>query len=120
MRIFLVFLFTVFFSLNSAYAAAESICDVLDHAQSHTPHFAHYSGEHPNDHDAPPADSDGTDKAPAVGDHHHVHPGFSILLPDSVGMMPSGGSSSLISAVTDTFVSALQMRLDRPPRAALS
>jgi len=120
MRIFFVFLFTVLFSLNSAYAAAASVCDVLEHAQSHAVYFDHHSGEHPNDCDAPPADSDGTDKVPVVGDHHHVHPGFSILLPGSVGVIPPNGSSPLISAVTNTFVSAPQVRLDRPPRAALS
>ena len=125
MRFLLTLLLAALLSLNAAYAAVVSVCDALEHTQSHATHFGHHSHEHRDGHvhDAPPADSDGTGKTPASSDHHHhahVHPGFSTLVPATVGVIPLDGRSPLATAATNTFVSAPQVRLDRPPRAALA
>lgn len=124
MRTCFAFLLAVLLSLNAASAAVVSVCDALDHRQSDASHFGHHSHQHGDDHahDTPPADADGTGKAPAANDHHHahVHPGFSTLLPSTVGVMPLAGRSPLATARGNTFTSAPQVRLDRPPRAALA
>lgn len=125
MRTCLAFLLAVLLSLNTAYAAVIGVCDVLEHTQQgDKAHFGHHSHEHADEHehDAPPADADSSGKVAASGDHDHahVHPGFSTLLPGSVGMKLFAGRSPLVAATPDTFVSAAQVRLDRPPRAALA
>lgn len=125
MRTCLAILLAVLLSLNTAYAAVIGVCDTLEHTQqSDTAHFGHHSHQHADEHehDAPPADADGAGKVAASGDHHHahVHPGFSTLLPASLDVIPLAGRSPLVAATPDTFVSASQVRLDRPPRAALA
>lgn len=119
MRTCLAILLAVFLSLNTAYAAVVGVCDVFEHTeQNDKAHFGHHSHEH----DAAPADADGSDKLAASGDHDHahVHPGFSTLVPGSIGLLPFAGRSPLVPATLDILVSAAQIRLDRPPRAALA
>lgn len=120
MRTCLVFLLAVLLSLNAAAAAVAGVCDVLEHAPNHVTHFGHHSHDH--DHDASPVGPDSTGKAPAANDHHHahVHPGFSMLLPSLVGVMPLDGHSPQVAGASDGFASAPHVRLDRPPRAALA
>lgn len=123
MRTCLAILLAVFLSLNTAYAAVVGVCDVLEHTgQNDKAHFGHHSHEHADEHEHDAAPADGSDKLAASGDHDHahVHPGFSTLLPGSVGMKLFAGRSPLVPATPDTFVSAPQLRLDRPPRAALA
>lgn len=124
MRTCLAFLLAVLLSLNAAAAAVAGVCDVLEHTSSHVTHFGHHNHEHDNDHDhdVSPAGPDSTGKAPAANDHHHahVHPGFSMLLPSLVGVMPLDGHSPQVAGASDSFASAPQLRLDRPPRAALA
>lgn len=118
MRTCLAILLAVFLSLNTAYAAVVGVCDAFE--QNDKAHFGHHSHEHADD--AAPAHANGSDKLAASGDHDHahVHPGFSTLLPGSVGMKLFAGRSPLVPATLNTFVSAPQIRLDRPPRAALA
>ena len=124
MRFFLTTLLAALLSLNTAYAAVVSVCGALEHTQNHTAHFGHHSHQHSDahTHDAPPADPNGTGEAPAANDHHHahVHPGFSTLLPDTVGVTPLDGRSPLVVTAASTFASAPKIRLDRPPRAVLA
>ncbi len=124
MRTCFAFLLAVLFSLNAASAAVVGVCDALEHTQSDASHFGHHSHQHGDNHahDAPPADPDGTGKAPTANDHHHahVHPGFSTLLPSAVGVMPLEGRSPLATAGANSFASAPLVRLDRPPRASLA
>ncbi|WP_310451462.1 hypothetical protein [Sulfuritalea sp.] len=126
MRFLLPLLLAVLLSLNAASAAVVGVCDALEHRQSDidASHFGHHSHQHGDDHahDTPPADADGTGKVPAANDHHHahVHPGFSMLLPIAVGVMPLEGRSPLVAAAANSFSSAPHVRLDRPPRAALA
>src|SRR3989338_10086218 len=92
MRIFISFILAIMLSLNAAYAASVGVCDALEHTSSHAAHFGHHSHEHSDDHvhDEPAVDADGASNVPAVGDHHHahVHPSFSAILPDIIGIMP--------------------------------
>lgn len=124
MRFFLTILLAALLSLNAAHAAVMGVCDALEHTQSDAAHFGHHSHEHSDDHahDAPPADPDQPGQLSAASDHHHahVHPGFSTLLPDAIGVIPLGGRSPFVALDRRDFVSASHIRLDRPPRAALA
>ena len=124
MCFFLPLLLAALLSLNAAYAAVVGVCDALEHTQSDTAHFGHHSHEHgdAHAHDAPPADPDQPGQLTAASDHHHahVHPGFSALLPGTLGVMPLGGRSPYVALDRRDFVSAPHIRLDRPPRAALA
>jgi len=124
MRTCLSFLLAAILSLNAAYAASVGVCDVLEHTSSHAAHLGHHSHDHGDEHahNDPSGSADGTGNVPATADHHHthVHPSFSYLLPDTIGMTSSEGCTLLNADPADTFVSAQQALLDRPPRAALA
>lgn len=124
MRSLLAFLLAVLLSLNAAHAAVVGICDALEHTQNHGAHFGHHSHEHGDDHApaAPTAAPDQPSQSPTAGDHHpaHVHPGFSMLLPSAIGAMVLAGHSPYPSLNRRDFVSAPQIRLERPPRATLA
>ncbi|MDP2811694.1 MAG: hypothetical protein Q8O34_16270 [Rhodocyclaceae bacterium] len=124
MRFFLTLLLAALLSLNAAYASVAGVCDALEHTQGAAAHFGHHSHEHGDSHahDAPPADPDQPIQSSAASDHHHahVHPGFSTLLSGTIGVMPLGGRSPFVALARCDFVSAPQLRLDRPPRAALA
>lgn len=104
-------------SLNAAYAASVGVCDALEHESNHAAHFGHHSHEHGDDHEASSSGADGEDK---MQYHDHAHPCFSSILPDIVSVMPLSGSSPLVATPAGIFVSAPQVLLDRPPRAALA
>jgi hypothetical protein len=124
MRFFLTFLLAALLSLNAAYAAVADVCDTLEHTQGKAAYFGHHSHEHGDDHahDAPSADPDQPGQLSAASDHHHahVHPVFSTLPPDAIGVMPLGGRSPYVALDRRDFVSAPHIRLDRPPRGALA
>ena len=124
MRFFLTLILATLLSLNAAFAAVVGVIDAVEHTQGDASRSGHHSHQHGDDHaaDAPPADLDGTGRAPADNDHHHahVHPGFSTLLPDTVGVMSVDWRSPLVPTALGTFASAPHVRLDRPPRAALA
>jgi len=111
-------------SLNAAYAASVGVCDALEHTSSHAAHFGHHSHEHSDDHvhDEPAVDADGASNVPAVGDHHHahVHPSFSAILPDIIGIMPLTDGSTMVAIPAEDFVSVPQTLLERPPRTILA
>jgi hypothetical protein len=121
MRACLSFILAIMLSLNAAYAASVSVCDTLEHTSSHAAaHFGHHSHEGGDDH-GELVDADGEGNA-TMSDHHHthVHPSFSYLLPDTIGVTPSANCTLLIENAASTFVSAPQARLDRPPRTVLA
>jgi ABC-type Zn2+ transport system substrate-binding protein/surface adhesin len=124
MRACLVFFLALMLSLNSAYAAVMGVCDALDHTSSHDTHLGHHSHEHSDDHthDNPTANSDEAGKTFSASDHHHdhVHPSFSYILPGIIGVMPLTGSSPIVAATTDAFISAPQAPPARPPKATLA
>jgi hypothetical protein len=124
MRRFFAILLLVLLPLNAAYAAVAGVCDTLEHTQGKAAYFGHHTHEHGDDHahDAPPADPDQPGQLTAASDHHHahVHPGFSTLLPGTIGVMPLGGHSPYVALDRRDFVSAPYIHLDRPPIAALA
>ena len=121
MRTCLVFLLAIMLSLNAAYAASVGVCDALEHTSNHAAHFGHHSHEHSDDHahDDLQASADEAGNVSSVSDHHHnhVHPSFSTIMPDIIGVMPLTGRSPLVADPTGAFVSAPQALPARPPRA---
>ncbi|MCR4298122.1 MAG: hypothetical protein NUV75_05110 [Gallionella sp.] len=124
MRTCFSFLLAIMLSLNAAYAAVVGVCDALEHTSSHAAHFGHHSHEHSDEHahDEPAVDTVGASNVPAVDHHHHthVHPNFTYLLPDGIGVTPLAGRSLPAADTASAFVSAPQVLLDRPPRATLA
>lgn len=127
MRFFLTLLFTVLIPLNAAYAAVVGMCDAMEHTQSEVAHFGHHSHGQGDDHahaahDGSPADPGQPSQSSAASDHQHahVHPVFSTLLSGTIDVMPIGGRTPYAALDHRDFVSAPQLRLDRPPRAALA
>lgn len=123
MRACFPFLFAIMLSLNTAYAASVGVCDALEHSPSHAAHFGHHSDEHSDDHvhDEPAVDADGASNVPAVDHHHtHVHPDFSSILSNAIGVMPLIGRSHIVAIPASTFVSTPQALLDRPPKVTLA
>ncbi len=121
MRICLVFLLAIMFSLNTAYAASLGICDALEHTSNHAPHFGHHSHED-SDSNASQASGDKVGKVTSASDHYHnhVHPSFSSILPDIIGVTSLMGCSVLVGTPAITFFSALQALPDYPPKAYLA
>lgn len=122
MRTCLRFILAIMLSLNAAYAASVGVCDALEHTSSQAAHFGHHSHEDSDDHvHDGVADAGEAGNATMLDHHHaHVHPSFSYLLPDTIGVMPLEGCSFLVTDPASIFVSAPQALLDRPPRAALA
>lgn len=124
MRTCLVFLLAIMFSLNAAYAASVGICDALEHTSSQAAHLGQHSHEHSDGHahDDPQVNAGEADKVTSISDHHHshVHPSFSSILPNILGVMPLIGRSPMVAAPADTFLSAPQTPPARPPRATLA
>ena len=116
MRTCLAFILSIMFSLNTAYATSVGICDALKHT-SHTAHIGLHSHEHDDGQDAPSLDPDEEGKSNC---HDHVHPSFSSILPNTIGITPMMGCSILVVAPVSTILSAPQTLLERPPRVALA
>jgi hypothetical protein len=113
MRSCLSFVLAIVLSLNAANAAVVGVCDALEHKPGHAAHFLHHSHADSDDH---------TGKATPFGEHqhNHAHPGFSTILPNSIGVLPLTVECTLIAAPAEIFVSAPITLLDRPPRATLA
>jgi hypothetical protein len=127
MRSSLSILLALMLSLNAAYMASVGVCNALEHSTSHAEHFGHQSHDHSDDHDHDDHDDqlagvDEPDKTALVSDHHHdhVHPAFTIILPDSIGIVPLVDDGAMVSNLAETFVSAPPTLLERPPRATLA
>ena len=121
MRTGLAFLLAIMLSLNTAYAASLGICDALEHRSNHAPHFGHHSHED-SDSNATQAISDKVDKVTSTSDHYHnhVHPIFSLILPDIIAVTSLMGCGVLVDTPAITFFSALQAPPDYPPKAYLA
>jgi hypothetical protein len=129
MRTCLSFLLAIMLSLNASYVASAAVCGALEQSASHAAHFGHHSHEHSDEHDHdahaqddPQVSADEAGKVTTASDHHHhhVHPSFSSILPDIIGVMPLTGSSPLVAAPPSVFISASHILFDRPPRASLA
>jgi len=124
MRASLSFFLAIMLSLNAAYMASVGVCNALEHSTSHAEHFGHHTHDHSDDHDHDDqlASTEVPDKSTLVSDHHHnhVHPGFSTILPDSIGVVPLIDGSIMVSNLTEIFVSAPISLIERPPRNTLA
>ncbi|MFA6120934.1 MAG: hypothetical protein WC706_06200 [Sideroxydans sp.] len=124
MRASLSFFLAIMLSLNASYMASVGVCGALEHSTSHAEHFGHHYHHHNDEHhhDDEIASADEADKSTSVSDHHHnhVHPGFSTILPDSIGIVPLIDDSIMIANHAETFVSAPPTLLERPPRNTLA
>ena len=111
-------------SLNAAYVASVGVCDALEHTSSLAAHFGHHSHDHDDDHahNDPQVNPDDAGQLASASDHHHnhVHPSFSIILPDIIGVTPLADGSALATTPLEAFVSALSPLPKRPPRATLA
>jgi len=124
MRSSLSFLLAIMLSLNAAYVASVGVCDALEHTSIHTTHLGHHSHGHSggHDHDDQLASDDESDQTTSVSDHlhFHVHPGFSTILPDVIGVTPLTGGSIRIAIPAEILISVPPTLLERPPRATLA
>jgi ABC-type Zn2+ transport system substrate-binding protein/surface adhesin len=121
MRASLSFFLAIMLSLNAAYTASVGVCGAMEHSTSHAEHFGHHQHHHSDDHDHG-HDDQSANADESVSDHHHnhVHPGFSTILPDSIGIAPLIDGSITVANLTETFVSAPPTLLERPPRNTLA
>ena len=109
MRIFLLWLLAIMLSLNASYAASMAICDVLEQAPDHVMHFGHHNhGE----------DGSASEATGQLHAHDHAHPGFSSIVPGSIGIATQLAYRPQFSAAACTYRSAPQTLPDPPPRAA--
>lgn len=110
---------------NAAYTAAAGLCDTLaGHVQTCS-FFGHHSHPHLADHlDSAHAhqttDKDSTKTPGCDHNHTHAHPLFSVLLPTLPQLHAPMAPLTTAAPATDSFVSALPARLERPPRSALT
>jgi hypothetical protein len=126
MRICFAFLLGMLLTLNATTAAVSAICDALEPLPGHGMHFGHHSHYHEDEHDhgATPAAPDEPHKSPAAASYHHahIHPhaGFSTLVPSVHDIGALEGHSPMIAGASKHYASALDLRLERPPRAVLA
>jgi hypothetical protein len=124
MRASLSFFLAIMLSLNAAYMASVGVCVALEHSTNHAEHFGHHQHHHSDDHDHDDqiANADEADNTTSVSDHHHnhAHPGFSTILPDSIGIVPLIDDSIAVANLTEIFVSAPISLIERPPRKTLA
>lgn len=124
MRNCLFFLLAIMLSLNASYAASVGVCDAMEHTSDRAAHFGHHSHEHSDAHahNDLPASFDVTGDTSSVSDrcHNHVHPSFSYILPNIIGVMPLAGNSQMVAAPADALISVPQTPPARPPRATLA
>jgi hypothetical protein len=124
MRSSLSTLLAIMLSLNAAYVVSVGVCDALEHTSIHTTHLGHHSHGHSDghDHDDKFASVDETDQTTSASDHlhFHVHPGFSTILPDVIGVTPLTGGSIKNAIPAEILISVPPTLLERPPRATLA
>jgi hypothetical protein len=124
MRSCLSLFLAIMLSVNAFYVAAVGFCDVLEHTSIHTTHLGHHSHVHSDDHDHDnrQANADEAGQLTPASDHQHfhVHPGFTTILSDIIGVIPLTDGSTLVAAPAATFISAPQTLLERPPRITLA
>lgn len=125
MRSFIVFLLSLFLSLNVAYAGVTGVCDALEHAPQGVSEHRSHLGHHHHDHvdDAVVADSGepGSSSPTKVSsDHCHVHGAFSPLASADLTLHLPQGSHVLATVPAAALVSNIPARLERPPRVFLA
>lgn len=129
MRTHLSLLLAIMLSLNASYVASVGICSALEQATYHEDHFGHHNHLHGDDlnhdehaQDKPPLNGEVEGITAAANDHHHhhVHPNFSSILPDNIGVTPLIGASPLVETPPLTYSSVSHALLDRPPRTSIA
>lgn len=129
MRSFIVFLLSLFLSLNAAYAGVTGVCDALEHApqgqSEHGSHLGHHVHDHADDAVADVVVASASDPsisstAKASSDHCHVHGTFSPLLSADLTLHLPLGSHVLATVPAAAPVSIIPARLERPPSVPLA
>lgn len=127
MRLFLVTLLSIVFSLNAAFAAVSGVCDAMDHFPQgdsdkhlHVGHLSHgvsevMTDEHMN------GDQETSQAKKPIGGHCHAHSATIVALTTSDFVLsPNFGNHVLIALPATPFISFIPAGLDRPPRDPLA
>lgn len=134
MHALIAFFLSLFLTLNAANAAIHGVCDAFEHGQTHDVVVGHDA--HPGHHGHESANGVEVKALPDVAvkagldssasssqthpDHCHAHPSFSSLLPN-LPVVPALPESKVLSTLpTAALLSAMVLRLERPPRAFLA
>lgn len=125
MRGFIVFLLSLFLSLNAAYAGVTGVCDALGHApqgqSEHRSHLGHHVHDHADEAVADESSDPGSSStAKTSSDHCHAHGAFSALASVDLTLHLPQGGHVLATVPAAARVSNVPARLERPPRVPLA
>lgn len=127
MRTLIVFLLSIIFSLNAAFAAVAGVCDAIDHLPQGESEQHFHVGLHSHSDSEVVADehASGNTDTPqgkkSAGGHCHAHSTtVTAVTASNLVSSPKLGQHVLIAPPPSSFISFIPAGLDRPPRDSLA